>query len=212
MKTSVIYLSLILLAGVLSCRKVDKEQRIASGVEDDSIARIEAQQKAAEEAKVAAEQARIDSIRQDSIRQENMSLKAKIFLKGLNDEYHSFVFRDGFEAELIKRGFEKTRDKIKKENNYDQEEGYLNTHEIIYSIKHKENVLSVIIKKHHFEYYSSLNIIIDFPTSKELEKFVKSIEDLGFFEEYGYYVSYHLKPGIVFQKEGKTIRIFDIEA
>ena len=82
MKKSVLYLSLILLAGVLSCRKVDNEQRLASGVEDDSIARIEAQQKAAEEAKVAAEQARIDSIRQDSIRQENMSLKAKIFLKG----------------------------------------------------------------------------------------------------------------------------------
>ena len=68
MKKTVIYLSLILLAGVLSCRKVEKEKGIASVGEEDSIALIETQRKAAEEAaKAEAEQSRLDSIRQDSI-------------------------------------------------------------------------------------------------------------------------------------------------
>lgn len=174
--------------------------------------RVEEQRRLEAQLRLEAEQKRIEELRKDSIQQENMSLKAQIFVKSLNDEYNSFDFRDGWEEELIKRGFEKTSDELKIERNFEQEEGYVKTHEIIYTLHHKENALSVIIKKHHFEYYSSLNLMIDFPSSEELEKFVRSIEDLGFFQEGGYYVSYPFKPGLVFLKEGNTIRIFDIVA
>lgn len=68
MKKPLVYLYLILLAGVLSCRSAEKEQVDSSSYENDSIAEIEAQQKAAEEvARKAIEQARLDSLRQDSL-------------------------------------------------------------------------------------------------------------------------------------------------
>ena len=92
MKKSIVYLCLVLLAGVLSCRKAEKEKVIASDVDDDSIALIEDQQKAAEEAsKAEAEQARLDSVRQDSIMKRQIDEE---YQKGLVLESSKSKFRN----------------------------------------------------------------------------------------------------------------------
>lgn len=107
MKKSVIYLSLVILVGVLSCRKAEKEQRIASSCEDDCIARIEIQQKAEEDTvKEKAEQARLDSLHQDSIsRIEKLNkFNLKPFINKWKDGSYLKDFKE-IKSFLTKKGF-----------------------------------------------------------------------------------------------------------
>ena len=179
-----IYLSFLLVVGVISCRKVDNK---VQNLEADSTTHIETQQTQLEATQDAeAEQNRLDSIRQDSIqresnRQDSLALEDKMRLK-------PSVFRDAWwdEKKLKSLGFKKIKEK---ETPY--EDDGLSLYEVTYTRTYNGRRIDVegVAESCH-------GVDIIFYDNRDKDFFIKELKkadkgNTGFVEKY--YFEYNIK-------------------
>ena len=183
MKKAVIYLSLILLVGVLSCQRVEKKQTIITSSEDDSVAFVDTQQEAADEAaKAEAEQAAAEQAKQDSIRQDSIAKEEKMKLGQL-----SFISHKGdWKKILPKFGFKLTSRKTHIEpSDYDEED----TCEITdYVYTRDLNDRKVTFKFDTYDGYGDYCATMIIHDPNERKRFIQDVKKLNKMkgdEEYG---------------------------
>ncbi|MDE7414249.1 MAG: hypothetical protein K2N05_10760 [Muribaculaceae bacterium] len=170
-KPTLISVSLLCAVGLWSigCGSTKTEREVNDKMDSiaqaDSIAKVEAEAAAAK-----AEQARLDSIREDSIVKANTP-KMNDFIT-FNKEGAGILFRDGskINSTLKGKGFSSTSKKVQKGND---EEGYWTSTSYKWS---KEDNPKIEIRLD-----DDKNLItINFPDDKTKDYFIESVKSLGY--------------------------------
>ena len=184
-KISLFSLFLFVVSVILSCCAGNNSEKLREDSirKADSIAAIQAEK---EEAMRAAEQARLDSIRQDSIEnEEKLRIKPQYFISYVSDT----------QKKLKSLGFKKVREKIEMDDEIGIEVG-----EIRY-----ERVLNGRKIIYEFSWDTCHAEILTFQDSSDLERFKEDLKNLGFKKEGNFYVSKKLNSYDEISIEGKKV-------